>query len=196
MKYKRFIAFVLGYVSLGVGQRLGLHLLSEVGKERHISFMFLGLSVAMIGLGIVLLGNVFLWYVKTYNQHNRVWKIICYSLVCAITSALGIGIFGEIIYQTFSIPYPIMKTFLWACSVYTQLIIRLVSLYVLICFYQNKEFSFHDKKLWKSIGIWSGCILGIIVISSVFPSYMLVIHLVGDLSLVVGNMYCMLFCKS
>lgn len=195
-EHRHFSVLAFGFICFGLGQRLlGVGIVQPLVQDRQYS-MILGIVGGLLFIfGGTLLLKVAIWFIKNYNQENRVLKIIAYGLASSILLALIMGLLGQLLYDQRVADYQSLKTVIWSISAIGQTTIKLVTLYALIICYQGKMFSWKEKSLKHLVLLGVIVAIAVIGISLLVPQLAIVVQYIMDTLLLLGTIYYGIFIK-
>lgn len=188
---RRFMEFTLGFVSFGLGQRLiGSGFLQPWIKEKQRLLVLGWLGIILLLVGLFFLGKVTIWIFKNYNQNHRVTKLFLGMVALTIIGGLMIGGVGQFVYDKKWFDYATVKKAIWLISSVFQIIIKVMMVNVLSCYYRGSNFSWRSKNLYKQMLIVIISALMVSAIGLMVPVAAEVLLYMLDVTVVLGTIYC------
>ncbi|WP_155970707.1 hypothetical protein [Streptococcus ruminantium] len=189
-KRRRFSEFVFGFISLGIGQELMRIGLLKPWSE-NIPFL-LGIGIVglfLSGVALFIIGRLALWFIKQYNQDNRVVKTLILTFTVAILGGLLIGGLGQFIYDHSSFSYRDVKNGVWLVTSVFQALVKVTVLFILYRFYQGTSLSWKEENFQRILVIVSIVLIFTTSIGLILPSISGLLLRAVDTVIVLGTVY-------
>ncbi|HEM6509189.1 TPA: hypothetical protein U2E14_000804 [Streptococcus suis] len=122
---RKFFEFAIGYIFMGIGQKLmGVGLLKPWSENAQV-LLWLGLvGLSLFGIGLFFIGKLAIWFLRQFNQEQRVAKVVGLALAVSVLGGLLLGGLGQLIYDYTSFGYQEVKNAIWLVTSLFQTFIQ------------------------------------------------------------------------
>ncbi|MCK3923637.1 hypothetical protein [Streptococcus sp. 2022WUSS135] len=190
---RKFFEFAIGYIFVGIGQKLmGVGLLKTWSENAPV-LLWLGLvGLSLFGIGLFFIGKLAIWFLREFNQEQRVAKVVGLALAVSMIGGLLLGGLGQLIYDYSSFGYQEVKNAIWLVTSLFQTFIKVTVIFNLYCFYKDSNFSWKKENFRRIIAI---VLLGILIavnIGLIWSAISDILLGLTDMIVILGTVYYLL----
>ncbi|HFI0587310.1 TPA: hypothetical protein ACGO00_001493 [Streptococcus suis] len=146
----------------------------------------------MFGIGLFFIGKLAIWFLREFNQEQRVAKVVGLALAVSVLGGLLLGGLGQLIYDYTSFGYQEVKNAIWLVTSLFQTFIKVTVIFILYCFYKDSNFSWKKENFRRIIAI---VLLGILIAASIGLIWSAISDILlglADMIVILGTVYYLL----
>ncbi|HEM5430497.1 TPA: hypothetical protein U1629_001593 [Streptococcus suis] len=157
-------------------------------SENAPVLLWLGLvGLFLFGIGLFFIGKLAIWFLREFNQEQRVAKVVGLALAVSVLGGLG-----QLIYDYTSFGYQDVKNAIWLVTSLFQTFIKVTVIFILYCFYKDSNFSWKKENFRRIIAI---VLLGILIAASIGLIWSAISDILlglADMIVILGTVYYLL----